>query len=125
MIRRPPRSTLFPYTTLFRSCEHCRGRRPPTDAPARDYALRPRARILLDASEQGFEIDAGRAFERSAFDRRVQRAERAMARRTALALSEVLGHARGASGREIAIEIALQQLLLDMLVIHTRLGMRP
>src|SRR3712207_6987712 len=25
MIRRPPRSTLFPYTTLFRSCD-----RPPT-----------------------------------------------------------------------------------------------
>src|SRR5688572_30972455 len=29
MIRRPPRSTLFPYTTLFRSCalavtQHCR-----------------------------------------------------------------------------------------------------
>src|SRR5256885_13065347 len=23
MIRRPPRSTLFPYTTLFRSCERC------------------------------------------------------------------------------------------------------
>src|SRR5256885_6728401 len=22
MIRRPPRSTLFPYTTLFRSCRH-------------------------------------------------------------------------------------------------------
>src|SRR5438132_6758303 len=32
MIRRPPRSTLFPYTTLFRSrrgpaCRECRGRR--------------------------------------------------------------------------------------------------
>src|SRR3712207_7215523 len=26
MIRRPPRSTLFPYTTLFRSCQ--RSRRP-------------------------------------------------------------------------------------------------
>src|SRR5258707_6259879 len=27
MIRRPPRSTLFPYTTLFRSGRHCsRGR---------------------------------------------------------------------------------------------------
>src|SRR5438034_8547054 len=31
MIRRPPRSTLFPYTTLFRSVQrlglrHCRGR---------------------------------------------------------------------------------------------------
>src|SRR2546430_5564222 len=24
MIRRPPRSTLFPYTTLFRSCRHQR-----------------------------------------------------------------------------------------------------
>src|SRR5260221_8594708 len=23
MIRRPPRSTLFPYTTLFRSCDLC------------------------------------------------------------------------------------------------------
>src|SRR5260370_31708049 len=23
MIRRPPRSTLFPYTTLFRSCHKC------------------------------------------------------------------------------------------------------
>src|SRR5688572_32765566 len=29
MIRRPPRSTLFPYTTLFRSL------RPPRDRPAR------------------------------------------------------------------------------------------
>src|SRR3712207_7555331 len=25
MIRRPPRSTLFPYTTLFRSCIRCNG----------------------------------------------------------------------------------------------------
>src|SRR5258708_31052295 len=30
MIRRPPRSTLFPYTTLFRSCRpRARRRRPP------------------------------------------------------------------------------------------------
>src|SRR2546426_8419667 len=28
MIRRPPRSTLFPYTTLFRSCSPSRGARP-------------------------------------------------------------------------------------------------
>src|SRR5256885_7683030 len=33
MIRRPPRSTLFPYTTLFRSCR-CRCR-PPQPPPAR------------------------------------------------------------------------------------------
>src|SRR5260370_26004705 len=33
MIRRPPRSTLFPYTTLFRSCRRfsrARGRRQPS-----------------------------------------------------------------------------------------------
>src|SRR3712207_7683465 len=34
MIRRPPRSTLFPYTTLFRSLRlHPRGRAPGLDRP--------------------------------------------------------------------------------------------
>src|SRR3712207_7899834 len=32
MIRRPPRSTLFPYTTLFRSCQAEQG----PDGPQRD-----------------------------------------------------------------------------------------
>src|SRR5260370_31819222 len=32
MIRRPPRSTLFPYTTLFRS--QCRAEYPPPHRPA-------------------------------------------------------------------------------------------
>src|SRR3712207_7986293 len=40
MIRRPPRSTLFPYTTLFRSA---RGRRRPATAGA-PHAARARAR---------------------------------------------------------------------------------
>src|SRR5258708_14476156 len=31
MIRRPPRSTLFPYTTLFRSSRHPTGHRRPVD----------------------------------------------------------------------------------------------
>src|SRR5256885_9634777 len=35
MIRRPPRSTLFPYTTLFRSELHGRGRRPGPDGGQR------------------------------------------------------------------------------------------
>src|SRR3712207_7509537 len=41
MIRRPPRSTLFPYTTLFRSVGQRRGR--PAALPRRDGggALRP------------------------------------------------------------------------------------
>src|SRR4051794_41710413 len=34
MIRRPPRSTLFPYTTLFRSGRPGRGSRPPLDERA-------------------------------------------------------------------------------------------
>src|SRR5438552_6063831 len=33
MIRRPPRSTLFPYTTLFRSKSRARTRRPRSPAP--------------------------------------------------------------------------------------------
>src|SRR5256885_5710604 len=43
MIRRPPRSTLFPYTTLFRS------RRPPA---ARALAERPRGRDHDPTPEQ-------------------------------------------------------------------------
>src|SRR2546422_7137986 len=46
MIRRPPRSTLFPYTTLFRSARRDRGRPlprgpllPPERAPDRAPAL--------------------------------------------------------------------------------------
>src|SRR3712207_8072918 len=34
MIRRPPRSTLFPYTTLFRSVRHRARIRPPRAEPA-------------------------------------------------------------------------------------------
>src|SRR2546422_2096705 len=46
MIRRPPRSTLFPYTTLFRS----RGHRPngPRFAPARPSRLRARRHGAVD-----------------------------------------------------------------------------
>src|SRR2546421_5229855 len=52
MIRRPPRSTLFPYTTLFRSQGLDRGRLRCT-AAARSVALvhrRIRVRLLLDTN---------------------------------------------------------------------------
>src|SRR3989442_16009653 len=41
MIRRPPRSTLFPYTTLFRSraLEHLLPRHPEHDPPAQWIAV--------------------------------------------------------------------------------------
>src|SRR5256885_2541736 len=52
MIRRPPRSTLFPYTTLFRSCAHSpvhprgQGQHGGLDGrPERSAALRPAARL--------------------------------------------------------------------------------
>src|SRR5260370_20942329 len=41
MIRRPPRSTLFPYTTLFRSPHQCRKVR-----PVPDVAIRRRERRI-------------------------------------------------------------------------------
>src|SRR2546422_7193584 len=48
MIRRPPRSTLFPYTTLFRSSQ-----RSPGDTWVRPSALRlPRRPIQLHRSEE-------------------------------------------------------------------------
>src|SRR5256886_15309421 len=42
MIRRPPRSTLFPYTTLFRSCSD-------EESGAREALLRRQFRIAGDA----------------------------------------------------------------------------
>src|SRR3712207_8731822 len=46
MIRRPPRSTLFPYTTLFRSPHRARARRPaPRGARLSRRAARGPARL--------------------------------------------------------------------------------
>src|SRR2546430_11680386 len=63
MIRRPPRSTLFPYTTLFRSrrvAGHLHGR----PAQVRDQV--PARRSDRDASERGTVFqDAARAERRS------------------------------------------------------------
>src|SRR3712207_7833638 len=60
MIRRPPRSTLFPYTTLFRSkeCGRIRGGRTCWDAPKKSASL-------LVAPRDGLEIvEALGAFSR-------------------------------------------------------------
>src|SRR3989442_11547141 len=43
MIRRPPRSTLFPYTTLFRSPRKSRAARAPPSQ--RHFRLRPRGGV--------------------------------------------------------------------------------
>src|SRR5437764_9555510 len=53
MIRRPPRSTLFPYTTLFRSRMHRDGELPDPDVPTarpRDSEMPPH--VVYDRSEE-------------------------------------------------------------------------
>ena len=50
MIRRPPRSTLFPYTTLFRS--------PSMSSFARDFKRQSLGLIATSLSKEGFLIKA-------------------------------------------------------------------
>src|SRR5256885_2594068 len=53
MIRRPPRSTLFPYTTLFRSDAEGRWLRPRHAAPATQPVPDPEAiRLLPDGGDR-------------------------------------------------------------------------
>src|SRR3712207_6961568 len=55
MIRRPPRSTLFPYTTLFRSGGRCRasGDAPGEEAAAEERALERAVTVHAPAAEAG------------------------------------------------------------------------
>src|SRR5690348_17640009 len=62
MIRRPPRSTLFPYTTLFRS-PAARPRRPPgvraaRRAPGRRVHAPPRRRARTRSEEHTSELQS-------------------------------------------------------------------
>src|SRR5215813_2513696 len=67
MIRRPPRSTLFPYTTLFRELVHPPARRhglpvrrrQPADRTAKDVHPAGR-RLVLDYAGPDGELDAER-----------------------------------------------------------------
>src|SRR3712207_8707688 len=63
MIRRPPRSTLFPYTTLFRSREELRGEVARGTITQAEYATivdaEERRRVLASAQARG-----GRALRR-------------------------------------------------------------
>src|SRR5258708_31001656 len=56
MIRRPPRSTLFPYTTLFRSGSHLPARRPPG---TRSEHREPQRLVTGDAYRYGSEGSLG------------------------------------------------------------------
>src|SRR3712207_6940115 len=51
MIRRPPRSTLFPYTTLFRSCQGCAHEASPIQRQAEKAPLERASRFRAFLSE--------------------------------------------------------------------------
>src|SRR3712207_8050103 len=55
MIRRPPRSTLFPYTTLFRSPRPCRHQRRHKEDVARDDDRREGRDRLGDGEQHAAE----------------------------------------------------------------------
>src|SRR5256886_13015722 len=59
MIRRPPRSTLFPYTTLFRSTTVTHDRGGYFDQTPVDRAEEIRRLIVKDLAAMGFEVEAG------------------------------------------------------------------
>src|SRR3712207_7127747 len=63
-IRRPPRSTLFPYTTLFRSCRHVSVRWDPTKPAAPVMKARKAALERLAAGAAGLRV-VGHGRERS------------------------------------------------------------
>src|SRR3712207_8910686 len=59
MIRRPPRSTLFPYTTLFRSRgQNVTPSRVPQLAAASDARQRPQSELQSAADTGGLEVCA-------------------------------------------------------------------
>src|SRR2546422_4827013 len=57
MIRRPPRSTLFPYTTLFRS-PRFRRRRPCTERKKEKSPVTPRQRRAQRSEEHTSELQS-------------------------------------------------------------------
>src|SRR5258707_5935035 len=61
MIRRPPRSTLFPYTTLFRSSlnlPHAHGTLQPPGIPARSLFSPPEFRAAARSEEHTSELQS-------------------------------------------------------------------
>src|SRR5262245_62304750 len=58
MIRRPPRSTLFPYTTLFRSRARRRGHEDRAAAGRGDLRARPRAPAPQRSEEHTSELQS-------------------------------------------------------------------
>src|SRR3989475_8670318 len=57
MIRRPPRSTLFPYTTLFRSLLRADVREQPRREPSAEELIQDFDRVIVRVVASGPEMD--------------------------------------------------------------------
>src|SRR3712207_8289132 len=68
MIRRPPRSTLFPYTTLFRSIKK-------SDSPLEEVAFRAAAKSLINRRKLPASAAKMAAILRKSLSRAVSRSE--------------------------------------------------
>src|SRR5689334_15763804 len=116
MIRRPPRSTLFPYTTLFRS-PSCRARRVGNGGKRRRIERKTRGLPrLLRRSERGAET---RAFRQPPLDevggpQRKDRRRPAMRQHCQAAPGGILAaHAKTGPGQEHAVGEALAAELVE------------
>src|SRR5437764_2511273 len=63
MLRRPPISTLFPYTTLFRSCVRCSHRQAPLGLPHHPAPGRARLRDLAEGCLDLYRLSQQRSEE--------------------------------------------------------------
>src|ERR1043166_4624297 len=101
MIRRPPRSTLFPYTTLFRSEEELHQQRHVAEDFDEGDGREPRRARRRLAQQPGEDADSEREYPRQEreFDGRENRVENALAvgRAEQQQPVERLHHAAGAT----------------------------
>src|SRR2546426_12488049 len=117
MIRRPPRSTLFPYTTLFRSDRRHRRRRQRPDRGAQEPGPRPPSVLAFDLPlAGGLIVDRG-------LD---PAAELDIAAQVELVRHEVAVTQRLRLGREVLAPLPLaQDLVGERVAVGPRLGVEP
>src|SRR3989475_13210833 len=102
MIRRPPRSTLFPYTTLFRSLPEQRGILRHREVSDAGHHGRPRA---LDPRRRG-----GRALGRAGG--------------VVFAREQVHGAPRGVDARGAVVEVAVVPVEVEIALEHAGAALR-
>src|SRR3989441_12397301 len=135
MIRRPPRSTLFPYTTLFRSLRNRRParrgvphsrRRAVRDAgrlPAQGRTARRRGRRWRDGDLPAARLQV-RSQERPAAGKRLPRAAN-LSRRAGRRRRDAVLHGAGVSLRGARVALLEARLSEELAALFRRYGAEP